>query len=196
MSKRVPLFITLVCMVCGCDKLDKMIPEAMSPLITVAEYAVNSSKPACGDTLYVGDTLQISVALDPFYNTIQHFDVQIDERYMSDSIFFIEDYLSYCDTVLSRPDSGKYYFKDMVPSLGVFVPRMQFIAHKSPDPDSTYVAVGISMTTDVDTSKTSNVCTKTFKVRILNRPVPDSEDESIDEKVDRLIREARKAGKS
>lgn len=194
MKKRIILLsIWLIALLSACDKIDKIIlTEAMSPLITVAEYTVNSSKPAYGDTLYIGDTLQISVALDPFYNTIQHFDIDIDKRYMQDSIFFIEDYLAYCDTFLSKPDSGLYYFKDMVPSLGVFVPRMQFIATKSPKPDSTYIPIRISLTTDVDTSQTSNVCTKTFNVRILENESVDEGNESLDDKVDRLIREAKK----
>lgn len=194
MKKRIILLsIWLAATFSSCDKIDKIIlTEAMSPLITVAEYTVNSSKPACGDTLYIGDTLQISVALDPFYNTIQHFDIDIDKKYMQDSIFFIEDYLAYCDTFKSVPDSGLYFFKDMVPSLGVFVPRMQFIAIKSPKPDSTYIPIRISLTTDVDTSKTSNICTKIFKVRILENEPVNEKNESLDDKVDRLIREAKK----
>ncbi len=197
MRKSLPLLFSIVLLFATTrcteitDSLARLIPEPMTPIITVADYAVNSVKPAYGDTLYVGDTLQISVALDPCYNTIQRFDVEIDKRYMRDSILFLYDYLSFCDTIRSKPDSGIYYFKDMVPSLGVFVPRMQFIAEKSPVPDSTRIPITISLTTDVDSTKVSNVCTHTFEVLILDYPEI-TEDDPVDARIEELIRRERK----
>lgn len=162
-------------------------PEPMTPLITVAEITVNSEKRAQYDTLYIGDTLQISVALDPFYNTITHFDIDTDRKMVTDSIFSDYDYGTYCDSVLSDKEKGKYVFKGMEPSLGVFVPRMQFVAVKKTTRKTGPVTIGIMLTTDMDTTSLPNHCVRAFSFHVTDRPVP--EQETIDEKIDRLIKE-------
>lgn len=139
---------------------EKDTTPALPPIITVAEVSVNSIKRDC-DTIRMGDTIQISAALDPLYNTITAFDVRFGKREFEDSIFSAYDYRTFCDTLRSDPASGHYEFRDMEPFLGVFIPRMQFRPLR-PTRRKPY-RIALELTTDVD-SAAGNKCVREFSV--------------------------------
>lgn len=124
-----------------------------SPEIALTCIAINSDTLEYDDvldTLYVGDTLQLSALLNPYYNKLVSFEISVDRNYLKDSIFTKKDYEEFCDTEKSDPTKGYYKFKGMNTSEMMFIQKMQFIALQTRNPESERLPLEFILTSDLD----------------------------------------------
>lgn len=148
--------------------------EKHSPYIQVCDSKINSADFAHNDTLFIGDTLQIYAALNPYYNKLVEFDISCDRNYIKDSVFSDADFQTYCDVSQSNRSEGKYVFKDLNAGDILFINPIQFIALNARNPDTDDVKITFSLESDVDMEATYNPFTFSINVKIVN---PDNNSE-------------------
>ena len=148
--------------------------EKQSPYIQVLDSKINSADFAHHDTLFIGDTLQIYAALNPYYNKLIEFDISCDRNYIKDSVFSDADFEKFCDVSQSNRSEGKYVFKDLNAGDILFINPIQFIALNARNPDTDDVKITFSLESDVDMEATYNPFTFSINVKIVN---PDNNSE-------------------
>lgn len=126
-----------------------------SPETNIYSIAINRDTLKYGellDTLYVGDTLRLGMVLNPYYNALREFEVEIDRNYLQDSIFAQSDYERYFDTQRSNPESGLYVFNpdSLVAGEAMAIPNAQFVALQPRNPASTRTPIRLILTSDLD----------------------------------------------
>lgn len=148
--------------------------EKQSPYIQIFDSKINGADFAHNDTLFIGDTLQIYAALNPYYNKLVEFDISCDRNYIKDSVFSDADFQTYCDVSQSNRSEGKYVFKDLNAGDILFINPIQFIALNARNPDTDDVKITFSLESDVDMEATYNPFTFSINVKIVN---PDNNSE-------------------
>ena len=98
------------------------------------------------------DTLRLGMVLNPYYNALREFEVEIDRNYLQDSIFAQSDYERYFDTQRSNPESGLYVFNpdSLVAGEAMAIPNAQFVALQPRNPASTRTPIRLILTSDLD----------------------------------------------
>ncbi|NCC99523.1 MAG: hypothetical protein EOL95_07470 [Bacteroidia bacterium] len=145
-----------------------------SPYIQVYDSKINNADFAHNDTLFIGDTLQIYAALNPYYNKLVEFNISCDRNYLKDSVFTDEDFETYCDVSKSNRSSGKYVFKNLNAGDILFINPIQFIAINAKNPDTDDIKITFSLESDVDLESTYNPFAFSLNVKIVN---PDNNSE-------------------
>lgn len=117
------LFATIITTIVLLTSCNKWLSRDTSPQIQVMGITVNGEEPV-SDTIYVEDTLMIHLCLNPVYNKLTEFDVEVDRNYIKDSIFSDEQYEMLCDQSLSDINKGKFVFKDLTDGTILYTSMM------------------------------------------------------------------------
>jgi len=108
-----------------------------SPLITISGMYVNEGIITSTDKLYVGDTLKMNMVLDPFYDRLVYFKVNINHDYLIDSTFTEKDINEICDKTKTDKEKGEYYFaEDKMPYGAYLTMKDARIIVKATPPES------------------------------------------------------------
>lgn len=178
--KKIPFFLLSVSLLAANLASCTTEPAVHSPVINIGQPYINSTAVEKIDTLFVGDTLQFNVLLNPYYNTITDFKVTLDRTYVKDSIFTQSDYEKYCDTSLSSKESGRYIFKGLAAGEMMILP-LQFIGRQPRTPDTEKVNIMLSLRSDAELDTEFNPYNFEFYVQVVNKPASDDgQDETPD----------------
>ncbi len=122
------------------------------------------------DTLFVGDTLQfINVALLPYYDKLEYFQLKIDRVLMSDSVFTDAEFEQFCDTAASDKSKGLYVFKNMNNGDALLLNVVKTVAIKSPETETNDVTIEFLLKSTANVKSEFNPFRQGFRFKIVNK---------------------------
>jgi len=140
-----------------------------SPEIIFNATLLNGKVPA-SDTVYVGDTVQFYMILQPYYDRLTYFRAEFDHSYFKDSLFSDDDYKKLCDQSSSKRAESYYVFNDLGNGTALYLDPGKLIAKKSPDSESKSVAVKFYLKSSADLKDEYNPYYVKLSFKILDKP--------------------------
>ncbi|MCQ2350354.1 MAG: hypothetical protein MJ003_00055 [Paludibacteraceae bacterium] len=164
--KRFLLFFSIFCTVilASCRNENVISPKIEIKTILINSHMIKS------DTLFVGDTLQfVNVALLPYYDKLEYFQLKIDRALMSDSVFTDADFEQLCDTAASDRSEGLYVFKNMNNGDALLLNVIKTIAIKSPETKTNDVNIEFLLKSTANVKSEFNPFRQGFRFKIVNK---------------------------